>query len=330
MMEALQGVDLNTKAGQPVRVDYQTFQQIKQIMENAGYQGLITRQNAAQVLAQAQNQNSLGNILGTALIDGIKTGAEDTGKALGTKLGDKVGEKITGSDGSGGGGNPTGTDGSGSGPTVSSSTTPTDGSGSPSGSHGSSGTEPSAGGAPSGPPPAVAQEQTADGSTRVVYSCGNVVTYPPGVTPDPVCPKCRDGQQTSSTTAGGGGGGGGGGGKKPSTDPSGVGAAVANGVAGALVGAFSNPRNPRQGMADMQKQAGSPAPPGPNAVAAKAAGSAGYDKSAGNWQTTCPKCGASWQHWPSPDVTKTCAKCKHTAYSSDFTTKKLWKDDWEK
>jgi hypothetical protein len=233
---ALANLELQQKDVRAGWVSYEAFNQIKNILDAAGYQGNLTRSQAAQLLAQAQQGNSWGNIIGNSLVDSLTQGGQNFGQTLGgaganvvknvmqgTKPPDSGGGGGDGSGGSGpsgggdgsgptstggGGGNPGGGDGGGGMP-------PGGGGGDPGGSSG--GSNPGGGGG--GDQGIVGSTTNPDGTVTVVYSCGNTWT---GVPPAPVkCPKCGQGDQTSTTANTGGGGPGvgtgpGGGGGTPS------------------------------------------------------------------------------------------------------------------
>lgn len=105
LADALAGIDLNTKAGQIPRINYNTEQQIRDMLNAAGYQGRLTRAQMAQMVAQAQAGMSWGAIIGgavaTGVQNGVKTAGEKTGEAMAEAANGKGGKT---KDGAGDGG----------------------------------------------------------------------------------------------------------------------------------------------------------------------------------------------------------------------------------
>jgi hypothetical protein len=245
---ALANLDLQSKDVKAGWVSQDAYNQIKNTLEAAGYQGRLTRSQAAQLLAQAQNANSWGNIIGNSLVDSLTQGGTAFGQTVGGAGANSVNNIIKnavtggpknpdgggggGGDGSGGSGSPDGSggspggggggnvsggpgsvsDGPGGGSTGSGSTP--GGGGAPGGDGTPGGGDtPGGGGMPGGTPAnqgVVGSQTNPDGTITVVYSCRNTWTGKP---PAPSkCPKCNDGDPTSTTANSGGSGGGGSGG----------------------------------------------------------------------------------------------------------------------
>ena len=248
---ALANLDLQAKDARANWVSYDAYNQIKNMLEAAGYEGNLTRSQAAQLLAQAQQANSWGATLGNALVDSVKQGGVSFGQTLGGAAANGVSSAIniavtggpkpdgggsadasgggvnTGGNGSGSGGG--GSSGSGSGGGNNGSCTDGDkgagGGGSSPGGGGSQGVEGAGGGRNSsgsgsgggGNPGVVSSQTNPDGTITVHYSCGNTWTGKP---PAPTkCPRCNQGTPTSTTVNSGGAGGSGsapsGGGSNP-------------------------------------------------------------------------------------------------------------------
>ncbi|MCX7008969.1 MAG: hypothetical protein NTY53_17270, partial [Kiritimatiellaeota bacterium] len=80
---ALANLDLQGKNVKANWVSYDAYNQIKNTLDAAGYQGHLTRAQAAQLLAQAQQANSWGSTIGNALVDSVQQGGTAFGQAVG-------------------------------------------------------------------------------------------------------------------------------------------------------------------------------------------------------------------------------------------------------
>ncbi len=212
---ALANLNLQDRDVKANWVSYEAFNQIKNLLEAAGYEGRLTRGQAAQLLAQAQQANSWGSTIGNALVDSVTQGGTAFGQTLGgagaNAVNSRIKNAVTGGPRTAGGtGNNGGAGGSesrndGGGGTTSSG----DGRGSGGGDTSGDGEHQGGGGgggSSTGDGGVVTTRNNADGTITVVYSCGYRWTGKP---PAPAkCPRCNQGTPTSSTVNSGGSGGG--------------------------------------------------------------------------------------------------------------------------